>query len=340
MASRSQMPDTEYTEATKDGEPGGVDKDVEQAGVDLNRNERFAFGTLRARYADELLVLRRILAERGVPPDDPGAPAEWGDAHLLRFALGFGSGEAAAEAFCRSAAWLEQHGGAARRARFAAGALLRFRGLGLMRQLAPMQRIGLDRHGCPVIVHYLGQLKPRQLVAAFSHDQIRRFNVLATERTYAQLQGLSAADRVLRRSVLVLDMGGVGLNMLAPRALGRLRSVVSELTQVYVEMVEKVFFVRVPLAGWVESIACSLSPERSHHKFAFLGADFVGELSRHVPLDQLPEPLLTGRPPVGGWGLQEGDVDSAGGAGGADGGEGCGSDCSDAGEFADAHELL
>lgn len=275
-----------------------------------DRNVRFAFATLRARFANELLVLKGRLADKGVSPQDPGAPAAWGDSHLLRFVLGFGSGEDAAEAFCRCVAWLNANGGALRRERFAAGAPLRFAGLRLMRQLAPMQRIGLDRHGNPVIVHYLGELKPRQIISAFSQQQIRRFNMLATERTYSQLQALSSRDGVLRRSVLILDLGGVGLNMLAPRAIAQLRGVVSELTSVYVEMVEKVFFTRVPLAGWLQSIAYSLAPERSHHKFAFLGTDFVDELSKHVPLEQLPQPLLTGIPPPDGWDLQDGDVDT------------------------------
>ncbi|KAG8463853.1 hypothetical protein KFE25_000021 [Diacronema lutheri] len=292
-----------------DAEPSGPPP---AAGVfDPRRNDRYAFETLRTRFAVELAELRAHLDELGVDAAEPGAPAEWGDAHLLRFVLGFGSGKGAALAFCRCVDWMREHDGAARRARFAAGAPLRFRALRAMRQLAPMQRIGLDRHGCPVIVHYLGQLKPRQIIAKFSPEEIRHFNMLASERTYVQLQTLSARDGVLRRSVLVLDLGGVGLNMLAPLALARLRSIISELTQVYVEMVDRVFFVRVPLAGWLQSLAYSLAPERSHHKFAFLGADFVEQLSEHVPREQLPHALLTGIPPADGWGLQDGDVDMA-----------------------------
>ncbi|KAJ1638078.1 CRAL-TRIO domain-containing protein [Pavlovales sp. CCMP2436] len=278
-------------------------------GFDPMRNKRFALATLRERFESDLVVLRSLLEEAGVSSADPGAPSEWGDTHLIRFVLGFGSGEEAARAFCRCVAWMETHNGAERRARFASGATLDFAKLRLMRSLAPMQRIGVCHHGCPVIVHYLGQLKPRKLTGAFSLDEIRTFNMLATERTYCQLQHLSVRDSVLRRSVLILDLGGVGFNMAAPFALAQLRTVVKELTQVYIEMVERVFLVRVPLAGWLQSIAYSLAPERSHHKFTVLGSDFEDELCRYVPREQLPEALRTGLPPTEGWGLQDGDVD-------------------------------
>jgi hypothetical protein len=320
--------------------PGRSGAGIAPGEFDPNRNHRFAFHVLREQFSTELTELRARLAQHGVDPADPGAPAEWLDAHLLRFVLGFGNGEDAAHAFCRCVEWMAEHGGAERRALFASGAPLQFRDLRLMRRFAPVQRIGLDRHGCPVIVHYLGHLKPRQLVSHFSYEEIRTFNMLATERTYVQLQHLSAQDRVLRRSVLILDVSGLGFNLAAPRALAQLRGVVQELTQVYIEMVERVFFVRVPLAGWLQSLAYQLSPARSHHKFAFLGADFVDELSRHVPLEQLPEALLTGLPPAEGWGLQDGDVD-VGAASDERGGD---SDAlSDGGgdvQWADAQEVL
>lgn len=278
---------------------------------DPKRNERFAFRTLRERFATELDELKALLAARGVDAADPGAPAEeWGDAHLLRFVLGFGTGPAAADGFTRMRAWMDANDGASRRRAFAAGAPLEFHNLRRMRALAPMVRAGTDVHGCPVIVYHLGQLKPRQLIAAFSYEEIRAFNTLATERTYVALQRASARDAVLRRSVLILDMSGVGLNMFAPRAMAQLRGVTAELTQVYVEMVERVFFVNVPLAGWLQRIAYSLAPERSHHKFRFLGSDFQATLAEFVDLAQLPASLLTGVPPADGWALQDGDVDT------------------------------
>lgn len=294
--------------------PAPVDPElfgVQPAGFDPKRNQRFAYATLEARFAAELTAVRELLSADGVDPSDPGAPAEWGDAHLLRYVLGFGSAEAAAEAFKRSREWMREHDGDQRRAQYAAGAPLEFARLTLMRQLAPMQRIGEDHHGCPVIVYYLGQLKPRQLMAHFSFDDVRAFNMMATERTYCGLMARSTAARCLKRSVVVLDLGGVGLNMLAPRALANLRAIVSELTTVYIEMVDRVFFVRMPIAAWVQSMALSFAPARSHHKFQFLGNDFAEELAQYVPRERLPEALLTGVPPAGGWGLEDGDVDTA-----------------------------
>ncbi|GFR48361.1 hypothetical protein Agub_g10251, partial [Astrephomene gubernaculifera] len=177
-------------------------------------------------------------------------------------------------------------------------------------QVYPHFYFNTDKFGRPVYVELLGRTDAASVFATISGEQLVRYHIWTWERYLrAYLPACSAAaGRHICTTTVIIDLAGLSL-MNFNAATQKLLTTFSKIDQdYYPEHLGTMFVINTPLI--FRGIWAAVQPllqERTRKKIIILGADYLTELAKVVPLERLPhifggpQPLDPGYRSVGPW---------------------------------------
>lgn len=175
------------------------------------------------------------------------------------------------------------------------------------RELWGSEIYGVTQAGVPVMYHHMGGLKPDKILEEYPGDSVEDGLILDLELCEKLNQELSRQQgRTINLGVAVIDLRDIGMDLMAPRLLSKIKMMIDLPSNHYPESLTHMYLVNAPMAFrafW--RLVLPFIPEENKRKISLLGTDpkalkqvfrregidtrrFPQEVGGEVPADNTP----------------------------------------------------
>lgn len=148
---------------------------------------------------------------------------------------------------------------------------------------------GLDKDGSPIFWERIGAISPQDVAMEIPMDAFTFFRVALMEEGYRRRKEEGEKQgKFHRRSLMVVDVGGLGLQHLSKLTLSLFQRVGSCLEQHYPGTVKRVFIINAPaIFSKAFDMVKGYLPERTKKKITIFGNNFLDDLKQWIPEEHI-----------------------------------------------------